>query len=68
MSDLFAAAVEVQKGVLRAQQAQLDAAQAVVELGLDAGSQAVAAQQAAARLADANARAWTTWANMWGWM
>ena len=60
MSDFFSVAVEVQKEIIRAQEAQLDAAPAV----LDAGAQAVAAQQAAQRVAEANAGAWV----MWGWM
>lgn len=64
MSDFFSVAVEVQKEIIRAQQAQLDAVQAV----LDVGTQAAAAQQAAQRVAEANARAWVAWANMWGWM
>lgn len=64
MSDFFTTAVAMQQEILRAQQAQLDAAQAL----LDAGKQAVAMQDGMKKAAEANTRAWVAWANLWGWM
>lgn len=63
MSDFFSTAVAIQKEILRAQQAQIDAAQAM----LDAGTQGVAMQEAGRKVIDANARAWKSWAGLWGW-
>lgn len=68
MSDFFSIAVEVQKEIIRAQQAQLDAAQAMLDGGLDAEAKVAEAKRAATKVAEANARAWTAWANLWGWM
>ncbi|WP_375287535.1 hypothetical protein [Sphingomonas sp.] len=63
MTDFFSTAVAMQKEILRAQQAQLDAAQAM----LDAGAQGVAMQDAGRKAIEANARAWKAWAGLWGW-
>ena len=63
MTDFFSTAVAMQKEILRAQQAQIDAAQAM----LDAGAQGVAMQEAGRKVAEANTRAWKTWAGLWGW-
>ena len=64
MSDFFSTAAAMQAEIIRAQRAQLDAAQAM----LDAGKQAVDMQEAVQEAADANRRAWVAWANLWGWM
>lgn len=64
MSVVFSIVLEVQKEIIRAQQWQIDAAQTV----FDAGAQAIAAQQAAAKIAQANACTRVVRANIWGWM
>ncbi len=63
MSDWFSTAVEMQREILRAQKAQIDAAQKM----LDAGEQMTALQQAGQKAAEANLAAWKQWAKFWGW-
>jgi hypothetical protein len=63
MSDWFSTAIEMQREILRAQQAQLDAAQKM----LDAGKQFTSMQQAGQKAAEANMAAWKQWAGLWGW-
>jgi hypothetical protein len=63
MTDFFSTAVAMQKEILRAQQAQIDAAQAM----LNAGTQMVGTQEAARKATEANVRAWKSWASLWGW-
>ncbi|ATY31915.1 hypothetical protein [Sphingomonas psychrotolerans] len=63
MSDWFSTAVEMQREILRAQKAQIDAAQKM----LDAGKQMSALQQAGQKAAVANLAAWKQWARLWGW-
>lgn len=63
MSDWFSTAVEMQREILRAQKAQMEAAQKM----LDAGKQMTALQQAGQKAAEANLDAWKQWAKLWGW-
>lgn len=63
MSDWFSTAIEMQREILRAQQAQLDAAQKM----LDAGKQITAMQDAGQKAVQANMAAWKQWAGLWGW-
>jgi hypothetical protein len=63
MSDFFSTAVEMQREMLRAQKAQIDAAQQM----LDAGRDLTKLQQAGQKAAEANLAAWKQWAKFWGW-
>lgn len=63
MSDWFSTAVEMQREILRAQRAQLDAAEKM----LDAGKRMNEFQQAGQKAAEANLAAWKQWASLWGW-
>lgn len=63
MSDWFSTAVEMQREILRAQKAQIDAAQKM----LDAGKQMSAMQEAGQKAAEANLAAWKQWTKLWGW-
>lgn len=63
MSDWFSCSVEIQREILRAQQAQVDAAREM----LNAGERMVDLQQAGQKAVDANAKAWSAWARLWGW-
>ncbi|WP_188054707.1 MULTISPECIES: hypothetical protein [unclassified Sphingosinithalassobacter] len=78
MSDWFSTAVEMQREILRAQQAQMKAAQKMVDTSaqahrdatqqmLDAGKQMEAMQQAGRKAVEANLDAWKAWASFWGW-
>ncbi len=61
MSDWFSTAVEMQREILRAQQAQIDAAQRLLD-GVETSDLTAIGQQAA----DAQRAAWTAWARFWG--
>ncbi|MEP9403304.1 hypothetical protein [Sphingomonas sp. VNH70] len=61
MSDWFSTAVEMQREILRAQQAQLDAAQKLLDSAEARDLSAIGKQ-----VADAQAEAWTGWARFWG--
>ena len=63
MSDFFSTAVEMQREILRAQKAQMDAAQKM----LDGGRELMKLQQAGQKAAEANLAAWKQWSNLWGW-
>jgi len=63
MSDFFSTAIEMQREILRAQKAQMDAAQKL----LDAGKQFASMQEAGQKAAEANLAAWKQWAGFWGW-
>ena len=63
MSDFFSTAIDIQREILRAQQAQMDVAQKM----LDAGKQIAAAQDVTQQAAEANVNAWKAWAGLWGW-
>ena len=63
MTDFVSTAIKLQQEMLRAQRAQLDLAQQM----LDAGAKAVATQADAKKALDANTRAWKSWAALWGW-
>ena len=63
MSDWFSTAVEMQREILRAQRAQLDAAEKM----LDAGRDFAKLQQAGQKAAEANLAAWKQWTRLWGW-
>lgn len=62
MSDFLTTAFALQAEIIRAQQKQLKAGQAM----LDASRQALAMQQAGQQLAEANLRAWKSWTALWG--
>ncbi len=61
MSDWFSTAIEMQREILRAQQAQLDAAKKLLDTAETRDMQEVGKQ-----IADAQAEAWTAWARFWG--
>lgn len=63
MSDLFSLGLQMQRDLIKAQQAQIDAAQKM----LDAGRDVMKFQQAGQKAAEANLAAWKQWAGMWGW-
>lgn len=63
MSDWFTLGLQVQRDLLKAQQAQIDAAQKL----LDAGRDVMKFQQAGQKAAQANLDAWKQWSSMWGW-
>ena len=63
MSDWFTTAVEMQREILRAQKARMDAAQKM----LDAGKQFTSVQEAGQKAAEANLAAWKQWSAFWGW-
>ena len=63
MSDWFTTAVEIQREILRAQKAQLDAAGKM----LDAGREMTKLQEAGQKAAEANLAAWKQWSKLWGW-
>jgi hypothetical protein len=62
MSDWFTLATDMQREILRAQKAQMDAAQKM----LDAGKQVVHLQEAGQKAAEANLSYWKQWAKLWG--
>ncbi|WP_169542471.1 hypothetical protein [Sphingomonas baiyangensis] len=53
MSDWFSTAVEMQREIVRAQQAQMDAGADMLE--------------ASEKAAKAQVSAWKAWARLWGW-
>ncbi len=61
MSDWFSTAIEMQREILRAQQAQLDTAKKLLDTAETRDMQEVGKQ-----IADAQAEAWTAWARFWG--
>ena len=61
MSDWFSTAFEMQREILRAQQAQLDAAKKLLDTAETRDMTEVGKQ-----IADAQAEAWTAWARFWG--
>ncbi|MDG5489560.1 hypothetical protein NYR55_13125 [Sphingomonas sp. BGYR3] len=63
MSDWFSTAIEMQREIIRAQQAQLHAAQKLLDQGRVIADMQAAGQQAA----EANVKAWKAWARLWGW-
>ncbi|QDX25890.1 hypothetical protein FPZ54_07540 [Sphingomonas suaedae] len=62
MSDWFTLATDMQREILRAQKAQMDAAQTM----LDAGKEVAKLQEAGAKAAEANLSYWKQWAKLWG--
>ncbi|MFL9841407.1 hypothetical protein ABS767_10570 [Sphingomonas sp. ST-64] len=62
MSDWFTLATDMQREILRAQKAQMDAAQTM----LDAGKDVAKLQEAGAKAAEANLSFWKQWAKLWG--
>ena len=62
MSDWFSIATDIQCEILRAQKAQIDAAQKM----LDAGKQVTDLQEAGQQAAEANLKFWKQWAKLWG--
>lgn len=63
MSDWFSTAVVMQREILRAQNAQLDAAEEMRAAGRDLAK----LQEAGQKAAEANLAAWKQWARLWGW-
>lgn len=63
MSDWFSTAVEMQREILQAQQAQIEAVQKL----LDAGRTATDLQQAGRTAVDAQVKAWSAWMKLGGW-
>ncbi|KQM88211.1 hypothetical protein ASE67_00100 [Sphingomonas sp. Leaf23] len=61
MSDWFSTAIEMQREILRAQQAQLDAAKKLLDTAEQRDLTQVGKQ-----IVDAQAEAWTAWARFWG--
>ncbi|KQM95434.1 hypothetical protein ASE70_01615 [Sphingomonas sp. Leaf22] len=61
MSDWFSTAIEMQREILRAQQAQLDAAGKLLDTAEQRDMTQVGKQ-----IVDAQAEAWTAWARFWG--
>lgn len=62
MSDWFSLASDMQREMLRAQKAQIEAAQKL----LDAGKQVTDLQEAGQQAAEANLKFWRKWAKLWG--
>lgn len=62
MSDWFTIASEMQREIIRAQKAQIDAAQQI----LDAGEQVTDLQEAGQKATEANLAFWKQWAKLWG--
>ena len=62
MSDWFTLATDMQREILRAQQAQMDAAKTM----LDTGKQVAALQEAGQKAAEANLSYWKQWTKYWG--
>ncbi|MBN8811023.1 MULTISPECIES: hypothetical protein [Sphingomonas] len=63
MKDWLTLGIEMQRDLIQAQQAQMAAAQKM----LDAGRDVMKLQQAGQRAAEANLAAWRQWSSMWGW-
>jgi hypothetical protein len=63
MSDFFSTAIEMQREILRAQKAQMDAARKM----LDGGRELMKFQEAGQKAAEANLAAWKQWSSLWGW-
>lgn len=62
MTDWFTSMISMQRDLLKAQKAQMDAAQKM----LDAGRQVSAWQEAGQKAAEANLAAWKQWSALWG--
>jgi hypothetical protein len=62
MSDWFSTMVDMQREMLRAQKAQMDAAQQM----LDAGRDVAKLQEAGQKVVEANLAAWKQWSRFWG--
>lgn len=63
MKDWLTLGVEMQRDLLKAQKAQMDAVQKM----LDAGRDVMKFQQAGQKAVEANLDAWKQWSSMWGW-
>ena len=63
MNDWFSTAMQLQRDLIRVQQAQMDAARAAMKQG----ETLIAMQDAANKAAKANVEAWHSWAKLWGW-
>lgn len=62
MSDFFTLATDMQREIIRAQKAQIDAA----AKALEAGQQMIDLQEAGQKAAEANLSYWKQWARLWG--
>lgn len=63
MSDPFSPFIAAQREILRAQEAQIQAARAAI----DAAGQAARLQKSGGQALEASTRAWLAWAKLWGW-
>ena len=63
MSDWFTLGLQMQRDLLKAQKAQMDAAQKMI----DAGKQLHSMQEAGQKAAEANLVAFKQWTSLWGW-
>jgi hypothetical protein len=63
VKDWLTLSMEMQRDLLKAQKAQMDAAQKM----LDAGRDVMKFQQAGQKAAEANLAAWKQWTSLWGW-
>ena len=62
MSDWFSTAVAMQREILNAQQAQMDAARKMLDMGQELHD----LQRTGIEAGEANMRAWKRWTKMWG--
>jgi hypothetical protein len=62
MSDWFSTMVDVQREMLRAQKAQMDAAQKM----LDAGKDMAKLRETGQKAVEANLAVWKQWSSFWG--
>ncbi len=61
MSDWFSTAIEMQREILRAQRAQVEAGRQA----LNTAEPLIAVQEATAKAAEANMAAWQAWIQFW---
>lgn len=63
MSDWFSATTQAQRELFRIHEAQVDAVRRMMQ----SGGAAADFQDAGRRAMEAQAKAWTSWARLWGW-
>ncbi len=63
MSDWMSTMVAMQRDLIKAQTAQFDAAQKLI----DGGRQWTRMQEAGQKAVEANLAAWKQWVGLWGW-
>ncbi|WP_246586813.1 hypothetical protein [Stakelama flava] len=62
MSDWFSTAVAMQREIVRAQKAQMDAARTLIDMSKDITE----LQRAGIAAGEANLRLWQRWSKLWG--